>query len=58
MWVSSEIARGEVPSTKESDVFALGVTIWEALSRERPHIDLRPEATLLGVAQNAFGRRP
>jgi serine/threonine protein kinase/ABC-type glycerol-3-phosphate transport system substrate-binding protein len=53
-WMAPELLRGE-SSTKMSDVYAFGITLWEVLTRKEPYADLQAlytKASVLAMVQD------
>lgn len=57
-WTAPEVLRRETGYTPESDVYALGITMYEMYSRETPYAGEEFDRTLQKVANPKVNKRP
>ncbi|CAE6466985.1 unnamed protein product, partial [Rhizoctonia solani] len=53
-----EIINGESKPTEASDIFALGMIIYEVVSREVPYGAAKDPATMMSIAKGVHPARP
>ncbi|KAG8732302.1 hypothetical protein FRC11_014581 [Ceratobasidium sp. 423] len=57
-WAAPELIREEGPASFETDVYALGKTVLEALTGELPHKNMSEFAVVMTVDEGKFPARP
>jgi len=57
-WMAPELLRGESTNTKQTDVYAFGIMLYEVYSRRDPYEGEDPEEVLKLVANGATRKRP
>ncbi|KAG8782246.1 hypothetical protein FRC12_021034 [Ceratobasidium sp. 428] len=58
-WAAPEILQGEVPYSREADIYALGMTMLEIVSRQPPYAELRRDpAVITAVLNRRHPKRP
>mgnify|MGYP005853426937 CR=1 FL=1 len=57
-WMAPELLRGESPNTSASDMYALGIILYEIFSRKDPYDDEEREEVLKKVKDRKVNKRP